>query len=120
MIGRVKYRGVVFGIHAVASTHNGHTVVRPIAIPVELSDLVDEKSLAKCVGRAFKTEQDTNSDDFGVRLATCRAYRMLVGEAKVRVQGALRILDGMQKACRAEQDKLHDKRYPKQVVATAA
>jgi hypothetical protein len=117
MIGRVKYRGVVFGVHAVASTHKGHTVVRPIVVPVELSDLVDERNLAKCVGRAFKTEQDTNSDDFGVRLATCRAYRMLIGKAKVHVQRATRILEGMQKDCRAEQDSLHAKRYPKQVAA---
>jgi hypothetical protein len=42
---------------------------------------------------------------------------MLIGEAKVRVQRATRILEGMQKDCRAEQDSLHAKRYPKQVAA---
>ena len=117
MIGRVKYRGVVFGVHAVASTHNGHSVVRPICIAGNpFLHILKGKNISKCVGKAFKTELDENADEFGVKLATYRAYRMLVGEMKDEVQGWMGFLNGMQKSCCAEQDKLHNQRYPKKEV----
>lgn len=118
MIGRIKYRGVVFGIHAVASTHNGHTVVRPIDVGA-LGIILNSKDISKCVGRAVKVAEDKNSDDFGVRIATYRAYRILIGMVKVQVQKVIKAYDGMQAECRADQDRLHNRQYPKEKISTA-
>ena len=115
MTDRVTYRDVVFSVHAKASTHKGHTVVRPIAVVGVLGNMLSgvRDVPLKCVGRAFKVEGDKNSDDFGVRLAVYRSYRMVVGLAKGEVQKVMKACDGMQKECKADQNKLHDKQYPK-------
>lgn len=114
MIGRVSYRGVVFGVYALSSMNNGVTVVRPVAIhDPRLAALTVGLEIGKCVGKCFKIAADVNSDSFGVHQACCRCYRMLVGLAKTRLAQLRASLDEMQKQSRADQDRMQNRRYPK-------
>ncbi len=113
MIGKVVYRGVVFGVYAMSSTHEGTSVVRPMDVLDEnLAGLLLGMDIRKCVGKAHKVDSDVGSDWFGIHQASCRCYRMLIGMAKIRVNDVLNRLNEMQEQSRKDQNKVQDARYP--------
>lgn len=115
MITKVAYWGVVFGVYAMSSTNGGTTVVRPIGIiDRRLSGILRSTDLPKCIGKTQKIASDVASDEFGIKLAAHRCYRMLVGMAKVRLDQERKILDAMQIQNRSEQDRMQNARYPKE------
>jgi hypothetical protein len=114
MKGKAVYRGVVFGMFAMASTNGGHTVVRPVATTnARLGSLLAGADMKGCVGKSFKLKKDEEDDAFGVRLAVYRSYRALVGMGKSELQRRMRLLNNMQKECKADQIRDMSRKYPK-------